>query len=619
MAIEEFGQQYFTRDRVRNRMLKRAAELWGFSESEVDDFDPLVSLLIEACSVEFEKISGEIGKTQNRMLERLAKLLYPGMIDVSPAYGVIQVRSSEPIALLNPWSQFVYNGSANDRKRENQPTELFFSPIKTTKIFDGSIAYIGTARNLFSISDGVQKLHMNTATKKNVDLQHCIWLGLDLNEEMKSLDGISFFINWMNQPESNNWYPLLPNTEWTSDSNVLAHQIGLPLIESVSEPAMKLEGEFDCMPKIESHINELFNRQYITLRSPATIEQLKLRRRLYPVAFEELFDKKELQKLKEPLLWLEIRFPPIMPLEALDTILVSLNAIPVINRKLNKFTYKVAQSLNIVPLETDGDFLSIKEVTNSEGQRVKLIPFTNPAGLMPETYTLRYGVNRFDERSSYETLVNLTELLREESSYFSSLGEDFLIQNIRELNHVLARIEEKVKMQHKHQSPYPYLAIKAKQEGGMIMVEYWSCNGKLANKIPTGSRLVSYKSSSVLSNSLFFITSTYGGRSKFTDAEKIDQYKKSLLTHNRIVTLEDLKVFMQTELGNSVRSISYKKVYIKGLNPLDGFIRSMQILITPEPGSLDTDEWDQRLLNIRLKLERLSVNNIPYQLTLVSI
>ena len=227
-----------------------------------------------------------------------------------------------------------------------------------------------------------------------------------------------------------------------------------------------------------------------------------------------------------------------------------MNAFPVINRKLNKFTYKLVPRLNIVPLETEETFLAIKEITNSQGSTVKLIPFANPAGLPSETYTLRYGINRFDERDS-ETLINLTELLREESSYFSSLGEDFLIQHIRELNQVLARIEDKVKMQLKNQSPYPYLAIKPKPEGENIQVEFWSCHGEQANKIPMGSRLLPYKSSHVATNSIFLITPTFGGKDKFNDSEKIDQYKKSLLTHDRIVTMEDLRSFMQTELDKT--------------------------------------------------------------------
>ena len=58
-GIDELNRRFFSRDQVRNRMLRRAAEVWGYSESEIDDFDPIVALLVEACSVEFEKIAGK--------------------------------------------------------------------------------------------------------------------------------------------------------------------------------------------------------------------------------------------------------------------------------------------------------------------------------------------------------------------------------------------------------------------------------------------------------------------------------------------------------------------------------------------------------------------------------
>jgi len=154
MAIEELGKKYFSKDRVRNRMLKRAAEIWGFPESEMDDFDPLVSLLIEACSVEFERISGEIGKTQNRMLERLARLLYPSTSSVCPAYGIVQVCSVEPSIFLYPDAQFVYKTSSKDRKQDDQNSEVFFSPVQAVKIVDGSITYIASCRELFRVEAG---------------------------------------------------------------------------------------------------------------------------------------------------------------------------------------------------------------------------------------------------------------------------------------------------------------------------------------------------------------------------------------------------------------------------------------------------------------------------------
>ncbi len=619
MALEDLSQKYFSRERVRSRMLKRAAEVWGFPESEMDDFDPLVTLLIEACAVEFEKIAGEIGKTQNRMLERLAQLLYPGTISVTPSHGVLQMRSSEPVSTLYPDAQFMHKPSGNDRKRDNSNIDLFFSPTHPIKIFDGAVRYLSSSRELFEIEEGTQKLPVASSSKRIVEYQHSVWLGLDVNEDVESLQGMSFFFNWVNQRESKNWYPYLPYTHWFLGNATLQHAPGIILSNENQVAANRLASEFDAMQTIEREVLELWGFHYISIKTKETIGQLKGERRMYPQAFERIFEKNELKELREPLLWIEVRFPTVIPDEALDTLFCTVNAVPVLNRKLNKIAYKLGQSLNIVPLETDGTFLSIKEITNSNGQPVKLIPFANPSGLAPETYTLRYGINRFDDRNSYETLMNLTELIKEESSFFSALGEDFLIQNIRELNQILARIEDKLKLQNKNQSPYPYLIIRPQREGANVMIEFWSCNGEIANKIPVGSKLASYRHSNVKPNSIFFITSTYGGKDKFNDSEKIDQYKKSLLSHDRIVTLQDLQTFVQTELGRSVRSLKYNKTYIQSNHPYEGFIQCMMITITPEPGSLEPEEWQQRILELKAKLEKQSANNIPYCIKLSAI
>jgi hypothetical protein len=616
MSIEELNQKYFSRERIRNRMMKRAAEYWGFAESEMDDFDPLVTLLIEACAVEFEKISGESAKLQNRMLERLAHLLYPGMIAVNPACGIVQLRSSEPSVILFPDEQFVYKSSGTERKRDSQTGELFFSPFRAVNIVDGSLKYMASARELYKLEDGMQKFPVSSSRYKMPDFQHTLWLGIDLNESVSGLRDLSFYFSWINQSESETFFQYLPYTNWSIQKIPLRHKQDLSVQEESEEPQSQLETEFDAMRLIRNQTHELFKKHYLTITTPETLDQMKVNRILYPSEFEKLFEEKALKEFRDPLLWIKIDFPTHLPEEALDNIFCSMNAVPVLNRKLNSISYKLFQNLNIVPLETEGSFLSIKDITNSQGQTVKLVPFANPAGLKPETYTLRYGINRFDERDSFETLVNLTELIREESSFFSSLGQDFLSQHIRDLNQILARIEDKIKMQNKNQSPYPYLIIRPSREGSNVMIEFWSCNGEAANKIPVGSKLSTYRHSNAKPNSICFITSTFGGRDKLNDAGKIAEYKKSLLSHNRIVTLQDLKTFVQAELGDSASSIEYKKEYVKGTKWGEGFIQCMQIIINPRPGSPDRMEWKQKLNELQLKLEKQSANNIPYHLKL---
>jgi len=603
VSTEELGVKFFSRERVRNRMVKRAAEVWGFSEPEMDDFDPLVILLMEACAVEFEKMAGEIGRTRHRMMERLAQLLYPGTISVAPAYGLMQARSSEPSAILYPDAQFTYKPLSGDRKRD--AAEIYFSPAYATKIVDGSIQFIATGRELFGIEEGIQKRSIAVATGRNIDLQHTLWMGVDLNEDLTELDGISFFFNWINELESKDWYPYLPYTHWSLCGVSLEHKAGLSDLEPGDDAASRLKMEFDAMKKIERSIAALFRRHYICLGAGLKMDHTKVKRSLYPPAFEQLFDSSTLKTFKEPLLWIEVRFPPAVTLEALDTVHCSMNAVPVLNRKLNKINYKLGPGMNIIPLETEECFLSVKEI---EG----------PDGLEPETYSLRYGINRFDERDAYETLVNFAEVIKEESSFFSSLGEDFMTQNIREMKQVLTRLEEKVRMQQKKPSPYPYLVVKTGLEGAPVSVQFWSCDGESGGRIPAGSRLLPYRNSHVRTDALFLITPTYGGRDKFNDAGKIDHYKKLLVTHHRIVTEEDLRRVVEAELGKSAREVEYKKAYIKSPRPEEGFIRCMQIIVTPAPGSFDGQDWQQRLRELQLTLEKQSTGNIPFQIKLVT-
>jgi hypothetical protein len=617
MPTEELGQRFFTRERIRNRLLKRAGEIWGYAESEMDEFDPLVTLLIEACAVEFERIATEIGKTQNRMMERLAQLMYPEITMVRPSYGIMQAISAEPTSELNSDAQFMIKIPGPDRK--SPPVYLYFSPVKNVQLVNGRLRCMATCRELYSIEEGVQKIQITSSSKKNPLHEHSLWLGLELDSAIESLNGISFFFNWLTDPDAETWYQYLPFAHFSIRGNEIETQTGLSQTDENKSAADQLEHEFDSLKRIEEEVLNVFKRQFVTVTSSSTFEKIKVVPETYPKIFEQWFSQYELKDLKEALIWIEIKFPTTISPEALDNVLCSINSFPFMNRKLNKLTYKLQQNLNIVPLEAEGSFLSVKEIVNTNGNSVKLIPFGNPYDLQPETYTLRYGVNRFNERSSYDTLVNLLDLMREESSFFSSLGEDFLSQHVRELNQILARMESRIKLQNKHESPFPFLAVRSGKEGNSVMVEFWSCMGEAANKIPMGAKLLPYQNSNVKSENLFLMTTTAGGRDNISDAEKLVHYKKALFSRSRIVTPEDLRSVVIAELGQSVKSVEVQKSFMKGLLPNEGFIRCVQIIITPHEGEdMDVFEWQQKLLRLKNVLEKQSANNVPYHISLQS-
>jgi hypothetical protein len=71
-------------------------------------------------------------------------------------------------------------------------------------------------------------------------------------------------------------------------------------------------------------------------------------------------------------------------------------------------------------------------------------------------------------------------------------------------------------------------------------------------------------------------------------------------------------------LGKTARSVKYEKKYVQSNHPSKGFIQCMQIIIEPQPGSLDEQEWKQFLRELQLKIEKQSANNIPVEVRLAA-
>ena len=61
-----------SKDQIKDRLLKRAAKQWGYTDVELENvFDPIVNLLFDVCAKELENISHEIFSSRRRITERL--------------------------------------------------------------------------------------------------------------------------------------------------------------------------------------------------------------------------------------------------------------------------------------------------------------------------------------------------------------------------------------------------------------------------------------------------------------------------------------------------------------------------------------------------------------------
>jgi hypothetical protein len=145
-----------------------------------------------------------------------------------------------------------------------------------------------------------------------------------------------------------------------------------------------------------------------------------------------------------------------------------------------------------------------------------------------------------------------------------------------------------------------------------VYVEYWTTHGAAANKIPATSRLSPYQTSDVQRNEVYLLTSTFGGQDKPNAAEKLRAYKRSLLTHNRIVTAADLHAVSLAELGTKAQRVEVKKDCMLGETPETGFTRCLRICITPAANlRMDASDWKPICDALQVTLETRSAIHLP--------
>ncbi len=613
--MQQLESKTFTKAAIRSRLVRKAAELWGYQESDMDAFDPLVNLLIEANSVEFEKIANEITSTQFRVLDRLANLMNPDVVDIiKPSYGIMQAKAEETFCIVRPDAQFVYRKPTFSRNTENSSNnDFYFSPIFSHRLLRSQVKALVNDQNVYFTGGGNAKTSGPSSESRQIADYQSLWIGLEVDEEIQNLNNVSFFFDWQNDGLKDMFYQYLPLSRWYLGGLEIKTRVGLAVDDS--QEAELIDDEFDALRKIERSVKYLYDKCFVTVLTTPKLATLKAK---YPPQFESMYSAKDLGTFKEQLVWFEVRFPHSLPSEALQSIFCSVNAFPVLNRRMYKLTYKLQQQLNIIPMESEESFLSVNEVTNDQRKIFKPIPLVSIEELEVDTYILRQqGIGRFDTRDAKESLYYMLELLHDESRAFSAIGADFLSEIIRGLSQNIARLEQKLEQgTTSARSTVPYLIVKPKNVGENIYVEYWTTNGESANRIPGGSKLNLYSDFYIDRDEIYMLTTTVGGREKLKATDKVNSLKKDLLTRGRVVTIEDIKVVCWSEMGSRIKDVQIEKGFISGTTPSTGFVRCIKIVLVPmNYKSLSDEEWKQVCEELKATLDLKSPMNLPYVIT----
>jgi hypothetical protein len=584
----------YTKENIAQSLLKRSAELWGYNETNLDQFDPIVRLLTEACSVEFEKTGQEIKETELRLLTRLAEILCPEtQRNPKPALAIAQTRPTEARGWVDPENQLVCR-QANSRKGE--AAEIFFAPAGKHPIVNALVACYATPAGLYLQDKGSDNLLAPVLLRKGGG--QSVWIGLDMDPAILSWEGFRFYIDWPADPSRGLYRDFLPFTSWESQGHVLNF-----------EPGLKRDTIQEDLTGIDEH--------FINLTSADTWEKGKLTLRPYPEEFVGIFDSRSLQALNKPLAWLRIDWPAVFPVAGFDHMKIALNAFPVCNKQLHKVTYRLQPGLNGIALPSAEAFFGINRVI-TQGNRVYVAAGKQTNGHERErlsTYTLRQqGVGRLDQRNAKAMLYQLMELLRDEVNAFSAIGEDFLASLLREIAQNMARVEQKLGVKRTHETAsQPFLVIRADQDPDLLYISYWTTSSEMANGLPAGTKLQPYSSSSLSGSDTVLLTASQGGKPAPDEAEYVRELRKNVVTRGRLITVEDIRIFCLAELGHKISKVNVRPHFTPGTLPGQGFVRCLQVQLSPAAHFSGDLSWVQTCDLLKKKIEHVSTGMYPVQ------
>ncbi|WP_452219799.1 type VI secretion system baseplate subunit TssF [Lacinutrix salivirga] len=603
-------------EHIKNRMLKKAASIWGVAANEIEtSFDPVVSLLISACASEILKIEAELNESQNRVTEKLVQLMTPETaIGSKPAHAILHVDTVDDSVVIKPEYQFYFKKKTTTNKATQTLKNLFFSPIQDFKIINANIKYLACGNVLSELDIKKQKTSLTQANTTTQLPSSNLYLGIESTLNDLALEDVSLYFELNDVENKNLFYHYLKNAKWSTASKKINTCEGF--YNSASQNKRNLKSIFEDVSRntlnINNHTLNYYKDHFVSIKD---------KKKITTSNFEELDDFIALNKLDlEPgIRWIKIEFPNVVSNTVLQNLFCSLNAFPVLNRELNTFSYQIRNFINIIPIKTEDHFLDIKTIVNTNGQTY-LPKLKDVLDSGKGNYTIRgNNVGKLDQRSAKEFLTHLIELLKDESAAFSFLNNDFLHGNLKSLNQLISMLEKKVSTEYDNLTETSYVTLEPYSKKENLIIEYWTTNGEEANNIKSGNDIEVYKAIGLKQKGSYLMTTTFDGRDSLTMDERLNAYRRSLLSRDRIVTKEDIKALCFELYSNKIDRVEIKKGYSNNIDLNKGITQCIEIeLYANKSINLEPNEWDSLNSSLLLFLEKKSVNIFPYKIKIVN-
>jgi hypothetical protein len=609
-------------DSIKRRMIRNASKIWGFPDvQDINSFDPVLGLIMGALAEEIYNISNEINKADARVVDKLLEVLFSrNLFTHFPAHAVAQAKPLQGRVKLTDFYRFFYTKEEYGKDSDEGKTlkkNLYFSPTFHSILMSGEMRYLFAGKYLYEI-DGRYKEMTEELPTETTGGKNKLLLGIKLHPSVDVLDGLSLFFSFKNIREDNRFFHALQAAEWKINGNKVNFYRGLgnPDVDSVNAVTNLLKQEKDITFKTCSFINDFYSNRFMTLDSAGYRRENFVTGNFTPESIKANFEEKYPELLSDDIFWIEINLAQPLSFEELNDIMISMNAFPVMNRELNEFTHSVSKGTNVIPLLTNDLFFDVRKVTDSANAVFTPRNSVDTNGDGNKTYFIRQGgVARFDSSDARESIKHLIDLVRDESAAFSVKGADLIALELKELDQIIMRLQQRIQISDSARDLNSYLLLDSESDFEKIQVQFWSIAGEKANNIRPGSKLAVFSGNDLDDRNVSLITPTFGGRQKLSREDKLNTLRRSLLSRGRIVTTEDMKALGYEILGDDLARIEVKKGVSLEHSPGKGMCRTIDIyLFLKEGNELTPEEIWHKTENMKVRLRRESVNLLPYRI-----
>ncbi len=601
-------------EQIKNRMIKRASRMWGYSELESENaFDPILELLLSACASELEKLRFEQEKSRTRITDRILEIIFPDqIIGVVPAQTLLQLTPVENNVQLSRYNHFK---AAKKTQNLYDPTEvktkdIYFSPTLEMKLTTAQVRYLIYGNKVLQQESFFYQEEI-IQLERQLPLGE-FWVGLH-TPEVEKLEDLCFYID-INDKEQKEFF-----TYYLQQIKVFSGGKEYELVEGYNVPTNNVEYEniiaknYTGIDAIYNEINQFYQGNFFTLKGS-----------IYPEKEDSTNSNSFLASYflngritdEKDIIWLQFKFYEVVTPKVLENVRIALNCVPAVNVRHTEDSTRIKGQLTIYPILGEDSFLDIDYISDNYKKRYDVKNYLSDDNI--SIVLRRGGVARFDERNALEHLQHLLGLIRDETASFSAIGNDFAIEEeLKQIGQNLASIYQNIKEKNLSLNTSPFLIFSSnnKEMDINFTISYWHTAGEEGNDIKTGISLVCDSENKTAINKAITVRPSLGGRRGLTTADKILEYRSALLSRGRIVTIADVKAFAKSHFKHTIKGLEVHKGTKKEVSLKGGFKRTIDIfLIKNKEVEVNETEWEYLKDSFLIKLEKASANIYPYRI-----